>query len=394
MESEVGTLNGPSIEGVMIRLPRPQLLGPLVPILTLVLMLPACKREDPQIRELTRKASQADEYMQELREVWRQQQKHFPLAGLTAIQPDRLVMELSPEQRRFLEDRINHERDSSRRAILRETLAMDSRIRELKTQLAELKVGLPEPDIAKGTDSHYGLAMQFLAKQGLSEAQARKCLADVPLLARLIPGFEVYHFYNEGRYSTWVGQGQAVLSPPGFNRTAQAHLQAQCEAADAQGRQLQKKRTELESQKTKVEAEIASLVEERARLQQDYDRLQEESSEGAAKLSSLHYLVGLQEDLVQKDIIELPIFARTRAGRNWNDSLFSRSLDLRFHTSILVRASDLGLRSIRKVILVPGSFVLNQDYGLTLSEDRQSAYLELLALDRFKNEKLVLAVSD
>jgi len=54
----------------------------------------------------------------------------------------------------------------------------------------------------------------------------------------------------------------------------------------------------------------------------------------------------------------------------------------------------VGLKKIGKVSVVPGSIEKDKHYSLTISEDKTTAVVKLLAKDRFKNEKVVFAVTD
>ena len=44
--------------------------------------------------------------------------------------------------------------------------------------------------------------------------------------------------------------------------------------------------------------------------------------------------------------------------------------------------------------LVPGSYLPGEHYQLTISADRQTAIVELLTMQRFKNDKVVFAVTE
>ena len=111
-------------------------------------------------------------------------------------------------------------------------------------------------------------------------------------------------------------------------------------------------------------------------------------------MNSLHYLVGVRDTLEKEGIIELPLFGKDQSGRNWRDAVFSRNLDLRTGATLVIKAQDLGLKQIGKVNVVPGSYTSSEHYRLTLSADRQTATVELLTLQRFKNDKVVFAVAE
>ena len=44
--------------------------------------------------------------------------------------------------------------------------------------------------------------------------------------------------------------------------------------------------------------------------------------------------------------------------------------------------------------MVPGSILKDEHYKLVLSEDKQTATIQIVAKERFRNEKVVFAVTD
>lgn len=354
----------------------------------------ACKREDPRIRALTEKAAQADDAAQQLRQAWVEQFDRLTRAGVKSPPFGTSLMLLTTEQKQALEARVRLEKDNSRRGLIREILEKDLELRALSEKLAGLKAGLPEPELVKPNDSHYGLALRFLLGRGCSEAQARQILSRAVLAERLAPGFEVYHFYENGNYATWVSQGRATVSPGDLVDQDPAPLAEARDEAVAAGRRLQRELGLLMEQKRQIEADIAAIQAERKRVLEGRDQLQSENAKLTSRLNSLHYLVGVRDTLEKEGIIEVPLFGKDLSGRNWRDGVFTRNLDLRSGHTILIRAQDLGLKQIRQVSVVPGSHLPDQHYRLTLSADRQTATVELLTLQRFKNDKVVFAVSE
>jgi hypothetical protein len=350
-----------------------------------------CKREDPQIRALTEQAAHADEAAQQLREAWSAQFKRITLAGIRVSRASTGTLLLTEEQKKALEARVRIEKDSSRLGLFKEILEKEKELQALGEHLAALKATLPEPDIARPNDSHYGLALRFLKSRGQSDVQARQALSRVVLSERLAPGFEVYHFYINGHYDTWVSQGRAAIAPRDLAQEPDP-LADQRDAAKATSRRLQKELGLLESQKQGIEEEIAAIQAERKGFLEGRDQLQTENAQQLARLNSLHYLVGVRDTLEGEGIIEVPFFGKDHSGRNWRDAVFTQNLDLRTGTTLLIRAQDLGLRQISQVSVVPGSYLPDEHYRLTLSADRQTATVELLALPRFKNDKVVFAV--
>jgi uncharacterized coiled-coil DUF342 family protein len=354
----------------------------------------ACKREDPQIRELTEKAAQADKASQQLNQAGSDQQKKLAQAGVNDVKPNAETLQLTDDQKKALEERIKNEKNSSYQALLQEVLDKDKDIKEMNTKLAKLRADLPKPDLAKPNDSHYGMAMRFLKKKGVPEAEAKKLVSRVTILEKLAPGFEVYHFYANGTYGTWVSQGKAKITPNDLMRQEREKVEGERDEAVAQNDKLQEEVASLEDKKKKIEEEIVGLRSERTNLIEERAKLQSDNAAQVSKLNSLHYVVGTRDKLKADGIIEIPVFAKDRAGKNWRDEVFTQSLDLRSAKTITIKAADLGLKKIGKVSVVPGSYLKDEHYKLTISEDKLTATIELITVSRFKNDKVVFAVAE
>lgn len=361
---------------------------------SLLAALLACKREDPRIRALTTQAAQADEAARQLRQAWSDQFRRLSVAGIRDLRSGAGPLVLTADQKAALEARVRVEKDSSRRALLQEILDKEGELAALRDRAGTLKEALPAPEIAAPGDRHYDLALRFLMGRGRTETQAREALSHVAISERLAPGSEVYHFYVDGEYGTWVSQGEATL-PPRISATPLAgRLAGQRDEALAAGRRLQRELGILQGQKRLIEQEIAAIQAERAGFLEGRASLQSENAQHLADLNSLHYLVGSLEALEREGIIDVPLFGKAHSGRNWTDTAFTRHLDLRAGHRLVLRAQDAGLAQIGKVNLVPGSYLPEEHYRLTLSPDRRTATVELLALSRFRNDKVAFALTE
>jgi len=216
----------------------------------------------------------------------------------------------------------------------------------------------------------------------------------VNIMEKLAPGFEVYHFYNEGVYGTWVAQGRAKISPSDLIRQERERVENERDTAVAENEKLQEDVNDLNNDKARLTNEIDSLRVERTKLVQDMNELTAISESQKAKLNSLHYVVGNRDKLKADGIIVIPVFARDRAGSNWSDKVFDKALDLRSGDSLTFTAADAGVKQISKVNVVPGSLERDKHYTVTVAPDKQSATVKLLVKDRFVNEKVVFAVVD
>lgn len=359
-----------------------------------IFVLPGCNRENARIKEQTEKAAQADQAQQQIQSAGQSQQEALKKAGVTDVQPNPDTMQLTDDQRKALEERIKNEKNSSYQALLQEVIDKDKQIKDMNQKLDKLKAELPKPDVAHANDSHYGLAMRFLQKQGLSKADAKKLVDNVNIMDKLAPGMEVYHFYSNGVYGTWVAKGRSRISPNELNRQERAKIENERDTAVAQNEKLQEEVGDLAQQKEQLTSDVAGLQQEKAALTDQVNELTTLSEKQKTDLNSLHYIVGDRKKLEQQGVIIIPVFAKDRAGAKWSNEAFDKELDLRTNDSLTFTAADAGVTKIGKVNVVPGSLVKDQQYSLAIAPDKQSATVKLLDKSRFTNEKVVFAVSE
>lgn len=366
------------------------------PAAIVLLMAPGCKKSKPEekeIQELAKKAGELDKLSQQANQQGQGQTQKLQQAGVD-VRPNPETMQLTEDQKKALEERIKAEKNSSYQALLQEVLDKDKEIKELNEKISKLRASLPKPDLAKANDSHYGMALRFLRKKGVSEAEAKSLVSRVNLMEKLSPGFEVYHFYSNGVYGTWVAQGKSKVSPQELQKAEREKVEGERDTALAQGEKLQEEVNDLVSEKQRITEEIEGLRSERANLIEERSKLEANNAAQLSKLNSLHYLVGNRDKLKADGIIEIPVFAKDRAGKNWKNEVFTQSLDLRSSDSITLKASELGLKKIGKINVVPGSYTKDIHYSLTISEDKQTATIKLIEKSRFTNDKVVFAVSE
>jgi hypothetical protein len=361
-----------------------------------LLVAPACKKEgeNKEIRDLSQKAAELDKLSQKANVSGADQSRKLKEAGVNDVKPNAETLQLTEDQKKALEERIKAEKNSSYQALLQEVLDKDKEIKDLNDKISKLRAILPKPDVAKANDSHYGMAMKYLKKRGVGEEQAKKLVSRVLIMDKLAPGFEVYHFYANGVYGSWVAQGKATITPTELQAEEKAKIEGERDTAVAQGQKLQEELSDLNAQKEKITAEVAALQSEKTNMIKELEGLAATNEAQKAKLNSLHYVVGERKSLEGKGIIVVPVFAKDRAGANWADSVFTKAVDLRSQDTITITAAEVGLTKLGKVSVVPGSLEKDKHYSVTFTEDKTSATIKLLNKERFKNEKVVFAVTD
>lgn len=361
----------------------------------LLVLSPACKRgsdEPKELRDVAEKVGELDKLTQEANKAGAEQSEKLKAAGVTDVKPDAQTLQLTDEQKAKLEERVKAEKDSSYKALLQEVIDKDKEITELNDQISKLRAILPKPDMAKSGDNHYSMALRFLRKKGISEEKAKALINKVNIMEKLAPGFEVYHFYSNGVYGTWVNQGRAKISPNDLIRQEREKIEDERDTALAENEKLMEDVNDLTMEKDRLTGEIDGLRVERTKLISDMNELTAINEGQRAKLNSLHYVVGSRTKLKTDGVIVIPVFAKDRAGSNWSDKVFTKSLDLRTNDSLTFTAADAGVKQISKVNVVPGSLEREKHYKLTISPDKQSVTVNILSKDRFTNEKVVFAV--
>jgi hypothetical protein len=364
--------------------------------LAVLLVAPACKRsgEEKEIRDLSQKAAELDQLSQQAGASGTEQTKKLREAGVNDVRPNAATLQLTEEQKKALEERIKAEKNSSYQALLQDVLDKDKEIKTLNDKIAQLRAVLPRPDVARANDSHYGMAMRFLRKKGVPEAKARQLISRVLIMDKMAPGFEVYHFYSHGVYGSWVSQGKAAISPTALQAEEKARIEGERDVANEKSQKLQEEVADLNAQKEKITADIEALRTEKTNMIKEMEGLSATNEAQKAKLNSLHYLVGNRKTLEKDGVIVVPVFAKDRAGTNWSDGAFTQALDLRSSDSITLTAAEAGLQKIGKVNVIPGSLEKDKHFTVTISEDKSTATVKILARDRFRNEKVVFALAE
>jgi hypothetical protein len=362
----------------------------------MLLVAPACNRtgENKEIKEMSQKAAELEKLNQQASAKGAEETRKLAEAGITNIAPNPDTLQLTDEQKKALEARIKQEKNSSYQAVFQEVLDKDKEIKDLNHKIAQLRAVLPKPEIAMADDSHYGMALRFLKKRGVSEEKAKMLISKVLILDKMTPGFEVYHFYSNGVYGTWVAQGKADLSPTELQAADRASLENERDTAKQQAQQLQSQIASLNAEAEKVAADVDALRAEKTKLTTELASLTAANNTQQAMLNSVHYLVGERKALVQQGVIVVPVLARDRAGANWKDEAFTKNADLRSEDSITLTAAEAGLGRIRKVDVVPGSLEKDKQYTLEFNPDRTVATVKFLDKERFRNEKVVFALAD
>ena len=348
--------------------------------------------EATESNDLVKKVAEAQKVEGQTQAATQAQTEAMAKAGL---QPNATVISLTPDQRALLESRVKNEQDSSAAALLQEILDRDKQIGLLTAKVAKLQAELPRPQIASAKDNHFAMAVRYLKGRGLSDEKARALAARANIMEELQPGWQVYHQLAGGAYLTAVTQGKAPVGPTEFLHNQRVALEQARDEHAAKARDLAEQVDGLVAQRVKVQEEVDSLRVEKTTLLTQMNELTTLSQSQKARLNSLHYLIGQRKQLVDEGVIVVPIFAKDRMGPKALASRFVKDLPLDApNPEVRIQASDLGLTKISKVNVVPGSLLKDQQYTVTLTEDRKVATIRILDPERLRNDRVVFAVTD
>ncbi len=145
------------------------------------------------------------------------------------------IMGLNKDQLKLIQNMVEKEQDLTYRGLLNQVIDKNMKIDKMSAEIEDLKAILPKPYIVKRGDSHEKICVNFLVNEkAVAKDEAMKLIDEVRLIDEMMEGFNVWLYYNEGTFGTFVTQGSARISPNKFNRILRRR---QLEAARESGRE-------------------------------------------------------------------------------------------------------------------------------------------------------------
>jgi type II secretory pathway component PulM len=306
--------------------------------------------------------------------------------------PEINIMNLSPEQKKVLEEKIKNEKDVSIKSLLQDILDKNNDIQNLNAKVQELETLLPKPHMVEKGENHYQIAMNFLLNEkGVDKARAMELVERTALFEPIVPGFKVWNFYAEDEYGTFITQGSAPISPNQIQRKVKKELVDAKDKAIAEKDQLQSDINEMETRRTELISQLDLLNQEKQNMLGKMSNLNDQNQEMQTALNSVYFAMDLRKNLTQKGIIKGG-FLRATKLQKVDLALFDRSLDLRGEPKIMVAAADFQLSKIKDVTIYPGYFKLDTDYKVEFDEASQSVTITILDIKKFMSEKIAIAI--
>jgi predicted nucleic acid-binding Zn-ribbon protein len=316
----------------------------------------------------------------------------FDTSGISA-------MGLSPEQAEILSKRVAQEKDVSYRGILQEVIDLNTQVSDLNKQLDDIRAQLPKPYEVQQGDSHFKVCLEWLTtEKGVPEDEAVKLIEQTSLTTELLPGFEVWNYYeapkNEGDkavFGTFVTQGTAKLSPNALARATKRRIDSERQNLIQARNQKEEEVKDLEQRRSELLDQIKSLDEERKNMMDQMGEMASKNEALAKQINSVSYVVGTFKDLSSKGIIRKPTLGKWETA-DMDKIQNPNVLDMRSDTRITFTAASVGLGRIKQVLIFPRSYDEGSDFKVTVSDDKQTVTIDLLKREKFQLAKLAIAV--
>ena len=306
--------------------------------------------------------------------------------------PEVNIMNLSPEQKKVLEEKIKNEKDVSIKSLLQDILDKNNDIQNLNARVQELEALLPKPHTVEKGENHYQIAMNFLLNEkGVDKARAMELMERTFLFEPIVPGFKIWNFYADDEYGTFITQGSAPISPNQIQRKVKKELVDAKDKAIAEKEQLQSDISEMELRRSELISQLDLLNQEKQNMLGKMSNLNDQNQEMQAALNSVYFAMDLRKNLTKNGIIKGG-FLRSTKLQKVDIAMFDRSLDLRTDPKIIANAADFQLSKIKDVTIYPSYFKNERDYKVEFDESGQSVTITILDIKKFMSEKIAIAI--
>ncbi len=133
------------------------------------------------------------------------------------VLPDSL-MGMNKDQLKLVQTMVDKEQDLTYRGLLTQIVDKNKQIEKVSSDLEDLKAKLPKPVVVKAGDTHYRIAANFLKEKNVPQEKIIQLLEETLLADELMDGFNVWLYYNDDVFGTFVTQGSVKISPNRFKR--------------------------------------------------------------------------------------------------------------------------------------------------------------------------------
>jgi hypothetical protein len=299
---------------------------------------------------------------------------------------------MTPEQAEVLARRIAQEKDLSYRSLLQEVIDLTQEVTEISQEMQEIRGRLRPPYVVQKGETHFQVAMNFLTGEiGIDEEEALRLIEQEALFPELLPGFEIWNYWGEGVFGTFVTQGSAKISPNELMRRTKRKIDQERRTLTEARDRAQEEVADLEARRTELQQQVEKLDLERTEALKQLNQLSQENVELASQLNSVVYRVGTFANFQKQGVLHKRALGKWRTAELENMTN-TKSVDLRQTQEIIFLSGEAGLTKISKAILFPRYFTEGTDYRIEIAQDKKSGKIIFLKPERFQFAKIVVAV--
>lgn len=299
---------------------------------------------------------------------------------------------MTPEQAEVLARRIAQEKDLSYRSLLQEVIDLTQEVTEISQEMQEIRGRLRPPYVIQKGETHFQVAMNFLSGEiGIEEEEALRLIEQEALFPELLPGFEIWNYWGEGVFGTFVTQGSAKISPNELMRRTKRKIDQERRTLTEARDRAQEEVADLEARRTELQQQVEKLDLERTDALKQLNQLSQENVELAGQLNSVVYRVGTFANFQKQGVLHKRALGKWRTAELENMTN-TKSVDLRQTQEIIFLSGEAGLTKISKAILFPRYFTEGTDYRIEIAPDKKSGKIIFLKPERFQFAKIVVAV--
>jgi cell division protein FtsB len=207
-----------------------------------------------------------------------------------------------------------------------------------------------------------------------------------------LQGYEVWNYYGDGVFGTFVTQGTAKVSPNELQRATKRRIDTERQNLIQARNQKQSEVDDLEARKNELAQQIRNLEEERQAMMSQMKVMAVSNDSMATELNSLRYYADTFRNLEKFGTIRKPALGKWQTG-DMQSVTGHMSVDLRLDDRFAISAASIGLDKISKVLIFPRYYLENGDYRIEISEDKTSTTIILLKPEKFSLAQLVIALN-
>jgi len=277
---------------------------------------------------------------------------------------------LTEQSMQFLSEQSAKEGNPGIKDKISTIMKSDKELKAIQDDIRAKNKGLEAPVVMTRSKGHEQIAYDFLtAKKGLSPDQAKNVIESVNIFDYTYEGLNVWNFYENGFYGSFITRGEADKSPNEIKKFAQQAFQDRILGLEQEKIELRNIQKQLETDLKTTQARVEELESERNKigeLDTKNRQLKEEvimKEELISELNSVKYKLLSYNFAIERGIISDSVWDGVKMEKTTGLDYSSR-VDFAVTDYITIRPKQVGLNSFTEVYILPKSLVSSGDIRL------------------------------